>query len=165
MRVIVIGNSGSGKSSYARRLARLHGLACLELDGIVWEPHRIAVARPAEEVRADLERFLGEHERWVIEGCDGDLAEIALGACTELVFMNPGVEACLENNRRRPWEPHKYDDPADQDRMLAPLLAWVEGYQARTDARSYAYHRRIFDAHPGPKRELDRDGAARALAL
>jgi aminoglycoside phosphotransferase (APT) family kinase protein len=96
----------------------------------------------------------------VIEGCDGDLVELALAAYTELVFMNPGVEACLEHNRRRPWEPHKYDDPVDQERMLAPLLAWVEGYHARTDVRSYGFHRRLFDAHRGAKRELDRDAAA-----
>jgi adenylate kinase family enzyme len=160
MRVVVIGNSGSGKSSYAARLARLHDLAHLDLDGIFWEPHRVAVKRPEEDVRADLERFLREHERWVIEGCYGDLAEIALGACTELVFMNPGLEACLANNHRRPWEPHKFASPGAQERMLATLLAWVRSYYTRTDPMSYAYHRRIFDAHRGPKRELGVDAEA-----
>lgn len=155
MRLVIIGNSGSGKSSYAAQLARRHDLALLELDAIVWEPHQIAVARPPGDVRADLERFLAGPGRWVIEGCDGDLAEAALDRATELVFMNPGRAACLEHNRRRPWEPHKYDDAADQDRMLAPLLAWVESYYERSDPRSYAFHRRLFDAHRGAKRELD----------
>ena len=104
MRVLLVGNSGSGKSTYAIRLAEAHALARLELDSIVWEPHKIAVARPAEDVRADLDAFLAAHDRWVIEGCDGDLVFAALHACTELLFLNPGVEVCLENNRRRPWE-------------------------------------------------------------
>jgi adenylate kinase family enzyme len=154
VKLVVIGNSGSGKSTFARRAADEHGLAYLELDSIVWELHGKAVERPREAVRADLAAFIGAHERWVLEGCDGDLAEAALPACTELVFMNPGVAACLANNRRRPWEPHKYDSAADQERMLPNLLAWVEGYYTRDDVRSYAYHRRVFDAFAGPKREL-----------
>ena len=60
MRLVIIGNSGSGKSTYAKQLARLHELAYLDLDSIVWEPHQIAVARPAAAVRADLERFLAQ---------------------------------------------------------------------------------------------------------
>jgi aminoglycoside phosphotransferase (APT) family kinase protein/adenylate kinase family enzyme len=160
VRLIVIGNSGSGKSSYAKQLARLHDLAYLDLDSIFWEPHQIAIARPVADVRADLERFIAQGERWVIEGCYGELAEVALDRCTELVFMNPGLAACLDNDRRRPWEPHKYDSAAEQERMLAPLLAWVESYYTRTDPQSYAFHRRLFDAHPGAKRELDERATA-----
>jgi aminoglycoside phosphotransferase (APT) family kinase protein/adenylate kinase family enzyme len=160
VRIVIIGNSGSGKSSYAKQLARRHDLAYLELDSIVWEPHRIAVERPHGAARADLDRFCAANQRWVIEGCDGDLAEAALDRCTELVFMNPGLAACIANDRRRPWEPHKYDSAADQERMLAPLLAWVESYYTRSDPRSYACHRRLFDAHPGAKREVDEQAAA-----
>ena len=153
MKILVIGNSGSGKSTLAAQLAAAHDLPRLELDQIVWEPHQIAVERPIEAVHRDLDAFIARHPRWVIEGCDGDLAARALPACTELVFLNPGVAACMENNRRRPWEPHKYDSPADQERMLANLLAWVESYYTRTDPRSYAFHRRLFDAFTGAKRE------------
>jgi adenylate kinase family enzyme len=154
VRTLVVGNSGSGKSTFAARLAAREQLARLELDDIVWEPHQIAVARPLPAVHADLAVFLAAHDRWVIEGCDGDLVERALPVCTELVFLNPGVEVCLANDRRRPWEPHKYDSAADQERMLPFLLQWVESYYTRNDPRSYAYHRRLFDAFAGTKREI-----------
>lgn len=154
MRVAIMGNSGSGKSTYAARLVAETGVALLELDGIVWELRKIAVARPVEQVRADLAAFLAAHDAWVVEGCYGDLIQAALAAQPELVFMNPGLAACLANNRRRPWEPHKYADPADQERMLPSLLAWVEAYYTRDDPWSYTHHRRIFDAYDGPKREL-----------
>ena len=36
MKVVVYGNSGSGKSSHARAQAAGHGLAPLDLDTIVW---------------------------------------------------------------------------------------------------------------------------------
>lgn len=153
MRVLVFGNSGSGKSTYARALAARHNLARLELDTIVWETGRIAVRRAPEAIAESLRAFLSSHAAWVIEGCDGELIEAASPHCTELVFLNPGVEACLRHNRARPYEPHKFATPEQQAANDAPLAAWVAAYYTRGDPPSYAYHRRIFDAHPGAKVE------------
>jgi len=153
MRLLVLGNSGSGKSTWSRAAAARHGLTHLDLDTLVWEPGSVAVPREPAAVRADLERFLGAHERWVIEGCYAELLRLAAPRCTRLVFLNPGVQACLANNRRRPWEPHKYASPAEQDAMLEALQAWVAAYHARDDEWSYAAHRRLFDAHAGEKVE------------
>lgn len=153
MRILVFGNSGSGKSTLARQLARDHGLTHLDLDSLVWEPGQIAVPRPEADVLAALHAFLAAHDRWAIEGCYGDLVEAACDQCTELVFLNPGVEVCLERNRMRPWEPHKYASPEAQDAMLANLQAWVSGYHDREDAWSYRAHRRVFDAFQGRKAE------------
>ena len=153
MRVLVFGNSGSGKSTYARALAEREGIAHLDLDSIVWEPGHIAVLRPPESIHQSLEQFLAQHERWVIEGCYGDLVEAAAPQCAQMVFLNPGLAACLANNARRPWEPHKYASLAQQNAMLAALSAWVSDYYHRTDQWSYQAHRRIFDAHAGAKIE------------
>lgn len=154
MRLLIMGNSGSGKSWRARALAAQHGLAHLDLDTIVWEPGQIAVARAPEQVRAELLAFVTENARWVAEGCYGDLVEAALPYCSELVFMDPGREVCLENNRRRPWEPHKYASMAAQQSKLPFLLEWVSGYYEREDAMSYACHRRLFDGFGGNKTEV-----------
>ncbi len=153
MRVLVFGNSGSGKSTLAAKLSEAHGLVHLDLDSIVWEPGRIAVQRPAEAISASLVAFLAQHAQWVIEGCYGELVAAASGHCTELVFLNPGLEACLANNLRRPWEPHKYASKQAQDAMLEKLQAWVAGYYERHDQWSYHAHRRIFDEFAGCKRE------------
>ncbi len=154
MRVLIFGNSGSGKSTHARALAQQHGLAHLDLDTIVWEAGRIAVARPLDAVRADVQRFMAAHPAWVLEGCYGDIVEAALPSCTELLFMHPGQATCLANNQRRAWEAHKYASPEAQQSMLPFLLEWVAQYDVRTDSCSLAWHRRVFDAFDGPKREL-----------
>lgn len=154
MRVLIMGNSGSGKSHRAQALAARHGLVHLDLDTIVWEPSQIAVPRAPKQVRADLLAFIDRHESWVAEGCYGDLVEAALPYCSELVFMNPGLDVCLENNRKRPWEPHKYASMEAQQSKLAFLLDWVAGYYTRDDAMSYARHRRLFDGYGGNKTEV-----------
>jgi len=154
VRLLVIGNSGSGKSTLARRVADVERLPLLDLDAIVWEPGKIAVQRPMAAVLADLERFLDTHDHWVVEGCYGDLAARAAPRCTLLLFLNPGIDACVDNNTRRPWEPHKYASPAEQDAMLDTLQQWVRSYGERDDAWSLRAHRALFDAHRGAKREL-----------
>lgn len=153
MKVLVFGNSGSGKSTHAQALATAHGLTHLDLDSIVWEPGKIAVQRHPQAIAASLDAFLVGHRRWVIEGCYGELVESAAGHCSQLVFLNPGLQACQANNLRRPWEPHKYASMEQQDSMLAALQAWVSDYYVRNDDWSYRVHRRIFDEHRGPKIE------------
>ena len=154
MRVLIMGNSGSGKSHRAQALAAQHGLVHLDLDTIVWEPGQIAVPRAPEQVQADLLAFVDRHAGWIAEGCYGDLVEAALPWCSELVFMNPGLDVCLENNRKRPWEPHKYASMEAQQSKLPFLLDWVVGYYTRNDAMSYARHRRLFDGYGGNKTEV-----------
>lgn len=153
MRLIVFGNSGSGKSTYAKACAAKHALAHLDLDSIVWEADTIAVQRPAADIVNSLSAFISAHESWVIEGCYGELVKEALRHCTELIFLNPGREVCLANNMQRPWEPHKYASPSQQEAMLANLQAWVASYYVREDAWSYAAHRRLFDEYAGAKTE------------
>ena len=153
MKVLVFGNSGSGKSRYAQVLAAREGLAHLDLDSIVWEPGKIAVQRSTDSVTADLRNFIDSQGAWVIEGCYGELVQAASAHCTLLVFLNPGVEVCLANNAKRPWEPHKYASREEQDGMLSKLQDWVASYYERDDAWSYRVHRAIFDAFKGPKVE------------
>jgi len=144
MKVLVFGNSGSGKSTYARALAAREGLAHLDLDSIVWEPGKIAVQRQRESVAVSLRSFIDSQAAWVIEGCYGELVRAASAYCTLLVFLNPGKDVCLANNLNRPWEPHKYASLELQNTMLDQLQEWVVGYYQRTDAWSYRVHRENF---------------------
>lgn len=159
MKVLVFGNSGSGKSTYAQASAAREGIPHLDLDAIVWEPGQIAVQRSPESVEGSLRSFIDSQAAWVIGGCYGELVRAASAHCTLLVFLNPGMDACLANNLRRPWEPHKYASLELQNTMLSQLQEWVAGYYQRDDAWSYSAHREIFDAFAGPKVEHREVGA------
>ena len=101
MRVILLGNAGAGKSTMARRLIGERMIPRLSLDEIAWDEG--TQRKPLDASSRELEAFLQRNEQWVIEGCYGDLVELALPHCSELRFLNPGVEACVEHCRRRPW--------------------------------------------------------------
>jgi len=159
-RIVIFGNSGSGKSSLAKALAALHGVEHLDLDPIAWEPERPGVRAAAEESARALLRFIEASDGWVIEGCYSGLLEAAAARCTELIFLNPGVEACVENCEARPWEPRKYETREAQDANLRMLIEWVREYETRNDEFSLREHRRLFDAHAGPKVEYGSNAEA-----
>jgi adenylate kinase family enzyme len=153
-RILIFGNSGAGKSTLAKSLADDLALAHLDLDLLAWEladtPTRRALARS----RAEIEKFMADHTGWVIEGAYADLLTMLLDECSELVFLNPGAEACVANCRARPWEPHKYASQEAQDRNLAFLIGWVRDYENRDDEYSLSSHRWLFDRFNGVKREF-----------
>ena len=150
-RIVIYGNAGSGKTTMARQLVREFGLAHLSLDDICWAA--VGIRKPLPESIADLEAFIAAHAEWVIDGCYGDLVEAALSHCSELRFLNPGIEVCVRNCRSRPWEASYCSSPEEQQRLLEPLIAFVREYETRTDEFSLARHRGLFAAFSGRKRE------------
>jgi len=154
MRVVIIGNSGSGKSTLAGQIAAVHSVASLDLDIVAWEPGQIAIPRSAEAAAADVAAFCSTHDCWIVEGCYAALAERALERAPILLFIDPGVEACLANCRSRPWEPHKYASKAEQDEKLEFLLTWVRDYYSRHGDLSLAGHQSLFESYRGPKLRL-----------
>lgn len=154
MRVLVFGNSGSGKSSFAQRLGAKHGLRVLDLDTIVWSQTTPGVFRPAADIVSDLTRFVQTEKSWVIEGCYGRWMEHLQPHCTDMVFMNPGEAVCRRNCMARSWEPHKYSSKSEQDAKLPLLLDWVRAYYSRSDDMSLRAHRRLFDSFDGRKKEV-----------
>lgn len=152
-RVLIVGNSGSGKSTHAKRLAARDGLAHVDLDPYAWQPTDPPVRRPVDEALRELRAALPD-DGWVVEGCYADLLEGLADDADLLIFLNPGTEVCVRHCRTRPFEPHKYDSEQAQDSNLAMLIDWVRGYDTRDGPMSLAAHRALYDAFAGPKREL-----------
>jgi len=151
MRIILLGNAGAGKTTLARRLMGGQPIPHLSLDDIAWAEG--TQRKPFEESVQALRKFLDEHEHWILEGCYGDLVEVALPFCEELLFLNPGVETCVEHCLKRPWEPEKFPTEAAQKTMMAALVAWVRDYETRCDEYGLRRHQQIFQGFSGRKRE------------
>lgn len=151
-RIVIYGNSGSGKTTMANQLAAELRLPVLSLDAITWT--QTAERKPLDESQNELLAFIAKHPGWIIEGCYGDLIEAALPHCDELRFLNPGVERCIAHCRARPWEQDKYPTREEQDQMLSRLIDWVREYDTREDEFGLKRHRAIFDGFAGMKREF-----------
>ena len=153
-KILVFGNSGSGKTTLTSQLCAAEGLAHLDLDSLAWLATDPPQRAPLETSAEKIQLFAQQNEAWVIEGCYSDLLEIAAPQASEIIFMNLPVAACVENARRRPWEPHKYESKEAQDQNLEMLIGWIEQYDERDDVFSSRAHRAFYDQFPGQKRML-----------
>ena len=150
-KILIFGNSGSGKSTMAKHLAETQQLAHFDLDTIAWRDTDPPARAPVSESQKVLDKFFAEYTAWVIEGCYADLINVALPYATDIIFMNLDAATCMANARQRPWEPHKYSSKEAQDQNLEMLLNWIAGYYIRSDELSLQAHRSVYDQFQGSK--------------
>lgn len=152
MKIIIIGNAGAGKSTLAKHILSKEKVALLSLDEVAFTAG--ADRRPIEDILLDAMQFVSEHDSWIIEGCYADIIRKVLDYCDELVFLNPGVDSCVQNCLARPWEPNKFTSLEEQNKNLDNLIEWVRQYDTRTDEYGLASHRDLYESFKGRKFEL-----------
>lgn len=88
MRVAVIGSSGSGKSTFARRLAAATGSDHIELDAVNWQPgwRGLHEHDPDEFRRRVAVRLDGE--AWVTDGNYSAVRPLILARATDVVWLD-----------------------------------------------------------------------------
>lgn len=146
-RTIIIGNSGSGKSWLADRLAQQLQTPWIDLDLINWEPGGYNVARERQDA-IKLAHEATAYDNWIAEGIYGWLARELMPKATALIWLNIDEEECQANIRSRGIRRNGNDD------AFQALLAWTASYKTRQGSGSFSGHEQIFHEFAGPKLRL-----------
>ena len=91
-RVLVIGISGAGKSTFSRKLAERRGLPLVHLDQEFWQPGWKVT--PREPWRAKVAE-LAARERWVMDGNYGGSLHIRLPRADTLIWFDYPRRVCI----------------------------------------------------------------------
>ncbi len=145
-RIVIIGNSGSGKSYLAQKLSNQSNKKLIHFDHLFWEPGGFTQKRPKDVVYSEIKN-LSEEDDWIMEGVFGDLAEIALQRANSLIFIDKSWKDCEAGLLQRGF------NPSDEN-TFKELLLWAKNYWTRENKNSFLCHERLFNAFPLNKTKI-----------
>lgn len=164
MKTVLLGNSGSGKTWLAERLARLHSVPVVHLDDLFWMPGGFEHKRPEAE-RARMIASARTQASWIVEGVYGQLAAPFLEDTDTLIWLDLDWHICERRLHARSAASELHMSRAQSSQGLAALVSWAASYDLRDDAMSRRGHGKLFDGFPGKKlRLLTEEDVSRYLA-
>lgn len=113
-KIIVLGCSGSGKSTFARSFHARTGLPLIHLDNIWWKADRTHITR--EEFDRKL-KILLQGDKWIIDDDYSRTYEVRICSCDTIIFLDYSEEECMNGIKGRvgkirtdiPWVEHQLD--------------------------------------------------------
>ncbi|UTP40070.1 hypothetical protein M9M90_02535 [Phenylobacterium sp. LH3H17] len=104
MRVAVVGSSGSGKSTFTRRLGAARGLTVIELDAINWQAgwRDLNTHDPETFVRRVEAAVAGD--AWVTDGNYSRVLPTILARATHIVWLDYGRGVIMSRVLRRSFQ-------------------------------------------------------------
>ncbi len=107
-KILIVGNCGSGKTTFATRLAKLLELPLIHLDAEFWNPGWEATPREQwiEKVRA-----LCTKDEWIIDGNYGSTLKERFQQADCVIFMDISRPTCFANLVKRRIKYHSTDRP------------------------------------------------------
>jgi adenylate kinase family enzyme len=95
-RILIVGTTGSGKTTLARLISEKHSIEHIELDALYWAPNWIK----RDSFESDVDTIL-EQSEWVIEGWFGDSARQAWSKAHLVIWLHPHFHINLWNLTKR----------------------------------------------------------------
>jgi adenylate kinase family enzyme len=164
LRTIIVGNSGSGKTWLATRLAMGSGTPVFHLDDLFWEPGGFDKKRSAEEVK----RLIAESKSaasWFVEGVFGELAERYSDEADLLIWLDIPWNICKARLLARGSESKRHLGREQSEEGLKRLIGWASHYYDRRDLRSFTGHRSLLEKFPGKTAHLTSEDAVNRFTL
>ncbi len=143
MKIIILGSSGSGKTTFAKKLQKKTGLPLFHLDAIWWKADRTHISR--EEFDQKLASILAGEE-WIIDGDYSRTYEVRFAAADTVIFFDLPEEECLSGIRARVGR-ERGDMPWIDETLDPALVEQVRRY--RTEKRPEVY--RLIEKYTGKK--------------
>lgn len=91
-KILIIGSSGAGKSTFSRRLSEITNIEILHLDKLYWKPNWTEPSK--EEWKATLEKAM-RGEMWIMDGNYSNTLDLRLPACDTVIFLDMPRTVCV----------------------------------------------------------------------
>ena len=126
-KIIIIGCSGSGKSTFARKLHDVTGMPIYHLDNLFWKADRTHISR--DEFDARLNEYM-QKDSWIIDGDYSRTYEMRIAACDTVIFLDYGEAVCMQGITERVGKVRD-DMPWTEDELDPELVEMVQQYEKK----------------------------------
>jgi adenylate kinase family enzyme len=128
--VLLIGNSGSGKTKLAEELAALTGLPLVHLDREYWRP---GWREPTPEEWEDQVRELVSGDAWILDGNYSRTLDLRLSRADTAIFLDLPTLACIRGiaGRYLRWRGRTRPDLPDgcEEKIDLKFVRYVLAYR------------------------------------
>ncbi len=124
-KIIVLGCSGSGKSTFSKKLQKVTGLPLVHLDNIWWRFDRSHISR--EEFDRKLAEVL-QGNQWIVDGDYSRTYEVRFKSCDTVIFLDYSYEECMKGIKERVGK-ERTDIPWTEQSLDPELVKMVENYE------------------------------------
>ncbi|HEX9962862.1 MAG TPA: DNA topology modulation protein [Pyrinomonadaceae bacterium] len=136
-KILVIGSSGAGKSTFSRRLSEKTGLEVIHLDRLYWKPNWVETTDKTEW-KAVVEKALAG-DVWIIDGSYSGTLPMRLEKCDTVIFLDMPRALCVYRLLKRlalhrPGARPDMADGCDEkfDWEFIKFIKWTWNYPARS---------------------------------
>ena len=154
MILLIIGNSGCGKTYLSKNIAKIKKIPLFHTDEIWYKSggYKPEFQRTEKE-RDQIVKNIMKNKSYVIEGASITLGRIFVKEATHLILINYQWEVCKASIFTRKLDCGR-PSPIEERNSL---LKWAEKYYERTEKNiaSFKNHKELFDEFKKTKYRLD----------
>ena len=101
MKIVVLGSSGSGKTTICRMLGKKLNIPSLHLDSVYWKPYWNHIEK--SEFNTYMKDFLTKNKSWVIDGnyTNNDHFQYRLDLADTIILLDFGQQVSLQGIHER----------------------------------------------------------------
>ena len=123
-RIIVVGCSGSGKSTFSLRLHEKTGIPLHHLDNIWWKKDKTHISRDEFDIKLDE---IMSNDSWIIDGDYSRTYERRIVACDTIFFLDYTEDVCMEGITERVGK-DRVDMPWTENELDPELVTLVKNF-------------------------------------
>jgi adenylate kinase family enzyme len=135
-RILIIGSSGAGKSTFSRRLGEITGIEVVHLDKIHWRAGWIEPSK--DEWRKTVEDNL-KKEAWIMDGNYSGTLALRLEKCDTVIFLDLPRTICTWRVIKRVFLYRKRSRPdmaeGCAEKFDWEFVKWTWSYPKRSKPR------------------------------
>jgi adenylate kinase family enzyme len=122
-RILILGSSGAGKSTFAKRLQDVLGIEIIHLDQHYWKPDWIRTE--SEEWQKKVEELI-QGDEWIMDGNYRSTMDLRLPQADTVIWLDFPRLFCLHRILKRRLKNDRVDElDGCRERITFELLQWV----------------------------------------